>query len=112
VAVEVVATVVVEAVGARAVVVEAEAGARMAVVVAVQATGAAAVVAHTAVEVPARTAGTKSFLLTQRPARTIRTGLLFFGVNSEWNSPSLASHTFPTVGSVTPTQLFQPAGVK
>ncbi len=109
-AVEVVATVVVEAVGARAVVVEAEAGARMAV--AVRATGAAAVVAHTAVEVPARTAGTKSFLLTQRPARTIRTGLLFFGVNSEWNSPSLVSHTFPTVGSVTPTQLFQPAGVK
>jgi len=50
--------------------VEAEAGARMAVVVAVQATGAAAVVAHTAVEVPARTAGTKSFLLTQRPIRT------------------------------------------
>jgi hypothetical protein len=57
----------------------------MAVVVAEARTlaGAAVVVAHTAVEVPARTAGTKSFLLTQRPARTIRTGLLFFAVNSE-----------------------------
>jgi hypothetical protein len=36
----------------------------------------------TAVEVPARTAGTKILLLTQRPARTFRTGLLFFSVNS------------------------------